>query len=367
MLLKDLGSIGIVKDLDPHEIPPNAFSDGMNVRFTPRGVEQVYGYGEILSPPSLTTPRWLKPYPPITSPLWLYGDQTRMFCLDGISHSEVTRASGNYSGSEFDRWQATLLSGVPILNIPSDVPQAWPFIAASSKLIDLPYWPVNWRCGFIRAFKSLLIAGNLTISGISYPYRITWSHPAEPGTVPTAWDPSDPAVDTGARDLGETTDEVVDGLDLGDLFIVYREESTYAFQYVGAPNFFLSYRLLDDGAGILWRDCVAKIPLGHIVLTRNDLIVHNGGRNSAQSLIDRRWKKWLFSSLDDTNFKNSFLMVNFPEKEVWVCVPETGNEFATLALIWNWSSGGIGIQELPGVPFIASGLKTDIVTGDNWG
>lgn len=366
MLIKDLGKVGIVKDLDPHELGPAIFSDGNNVRFTPRGVEQTYGFGEILSPP-VVTPNWLKAFPPVTSPLWLYGDRNQMFCLDGVAHSNVTRVSGNYTGGEQDRWQASFLSGIPILHLPSDIPQVWPFMIASSPLIDLPYWPTNWRCGFIKSFKSLLIAGNMTVAGINYPYRVNWSHPAEPGTVPAAWDPADPTVDTGERELGESDDEIVDGLDLGELFIVYREESTYAMQYEGAPNYFRSWRLLNDGVGLLARDCVAKLPIGHIVVTRNDVIVHNGTYRSEVSIFDNRWKRHFFSTLDENNYKNSFLMVNHPEKEVWICTPETGETYATRAHIFNWSSGGIGIQDLPSVPYITAGLRTDTTGGDVWG
>ncbi len=367
MLIKDLGAIGIVRDLAPLELPSNAFSSGQNVRFTSRGVEQVYGYGPILGQTQVSAANWLRVFPPVTSPLLLYGDSSRIFCVDGVTHTDITRASGNYSGGTEDRWQDTFLSGIPIFNLSTDIPQIWAPIAAGAKLIDLPYWPVNWRCEFIRSYKNMLIAGNMTISGFNYPYRIVWSHPAEPGTVPVSWDVEDPAYDTGARELGETSDVVVDGLDLGNLFIVYREESTYAFQYIGAPNFFVSSKLLRDGVGLLAKGCVAQIPLGHLVVTRSDVIVHNGSLNSDQSILERRWKKRLFSTLDDDNFKNTFLLVNQPEKEVWICFPELGSTYATKALIWNWASGGLGEMDLPNVPYITPGLKIDSSEGDAWG
>jgi hypothetical protein len=366
MLIKDLGKIGIVSDLDPTQLPANAFSDGENVRFTPRGVERAFGFGSTLSPGPIT-PTWLKVFPPIETPLWVYGNGTRMFALDGVLHQEITRESGNYSGGDFDRWQSTMLSGIPVFNLSTDIPQMWPFMALGSKLEDLSNWPTNWRCGFIKSFKNLLIAGNMIQGGFDYPYRINWSHPAAPGTVPTDWDPSNPATDTGERDLGETTDIIIDGLDLGDLFIVYREESTYAMQYIGAPLFFSSWRLLFDGEGILWKDCVAKFPGGHLVLTRSDVIVHTGQQGSSTSVLDQRRKKWLFKRLSGANYKNSFVMVNQPETEIWICVPEDEAQYATRAVIWNWTSGGLGDMVLPGVPFITPGIRTSTDGGEAWG
>jgi len=44
------------------------------------------------------------------------------------------------------------------------------------------------------------------------------------------------------------------------------------------------------------------------------------------------------------------------EKEIWVCVPESGATYATIALVWNWTNGNIGIRELDEVPFGAAGV-----------
>jgi len=366
MLIKDLGKIGIVSDLDPTQLPPNAFSDGENVRFTPKGVERAYGYGAVLSP-GRVSPTWLQVFPPIETPLWVYGNSSRLFALDGVLHQEITREAGNYSGDDAERWQMSLLSGIPIFNIPTDTPQMWPFMSISEKLQDLLYWPTSWRCRFLKSYKNLLIAGNMIQGGFSYPYRLNWSHPAEPGSIPTAWDPTDPTKDTGERDLGDTTDVIVDGLEMGDLFIVYREESTYALQYIGAPSFFASWRLLNDGEGILWKDCVAAFPGGHAVLTRHDIIVHTGQRGSSVSILEQRRKKWLFSRLSGRNYRNSFVFANHADKEIWFCIPEDDAQYATRALIWNWSSGGIGDMVLPGTPFIAAGIKTSTDGGEAWG
>jgi hypothetical protein len=181
-----------------------------------------------------------------------------------------------------------------------------------------------------------------------------WSHPADPGAVPPDWDVADPTSDAGEFDLVRTSDHVVEGLDLGDLFIVYRENSIWALQLTGDSNIFRNFQVTDE-SGILWKDCAVETPLGHVVATRDDLILHQGSKSSYRSLLENRWRKQVASKRDPVNYKNSFLVTDVPEKEVWYCFPEVGQQYSSLALVWNWVTGQVGFRDMPNVPFADSG------------
>lgn len=366
MKLQNLGQIGIVYDVDPYSLPENAFSGGMNVRFTERGIQSAQGWTPVLSQAAIT-PQWIKHFSTPSGPVWVYANSQRVFAVKDGLHYEITRLSGPYSGDAQERWNASILSGIGVFNNTYDVPQMWASFDPAIQMQDLPNWPTNLRAKVVRPYKSFLVAGNLTEDGVQLPFRVRWSHPALPGSVPTSWDPADPAKDTGESDLAETSDEIVDFLSMGELLVAYREETSWAMQYIGPPYVFRIFKLLDDD-GLLWRDCVTAWPKGHFVVTRNDIIVHNGQRNSGQSILESRLKRWLFSQISPKTQRNCFVVSNRDEHEIWFCFPEAGETYATVALIWNWLSGGIGFTELPKVPFADAGpTRSTAVVDDTWG
>ena len=47
--IENVGQLGIIKDTPPYSIPPNAWSDGNNVRFLDNGVKKIAGYREVMA------------------------------------------------------------------------------------------------------------------------------------------------------------------------------------------------------------------------------------------------------------------------------------------------------------------------------
>jgi hypothetical protein len=228
-------------------------------------------------------------------------------------------------------------------------------MASSQRLVDLPNWPAGYTAKFIRPFGVFLVAGNIFDGVAQRPFRLKWSHPAVPGSVPTSWDATDPATDAGERDLGITSDELVDGLSLGDIFIIYRENSTWGMRFIGRPDIFQTWQITQE-SGILARDCVLDTPQGHFVVTEKDVVLHQGTKASFQSLVETQLRRWLFSQIDSTYFYNCFVVRNAPMKEIWFCFPEKGEVYANLALVWSWAGKGIGVRSLPNVPFAWGGV-----------
>lgn len=364
--LGNLGKFGVIRDIPEQELPPEFFTDAMNVRFTASGVQTVRGDRRAMAT-GLARAKWLIQVPPSERPIWVYGDDTILAAYDGISHSDITRVGQAYSGNSLERWNGGLFSGMLVANNTVDVPQLWSSFSMEQPMVNLPNWPDTLRCKFLRPFKNFLIAGNLSEGASQYPFRLRWSHPAAPGAVPQSWETGNPAFDSRQVDLGETKHELVDSLPMGDINIIYREKSAWGMQFVGGQSKFRLWQILKSD-GLLWRDCVQPYSRGHAVWGQDDIYVHNGQENSAESIVHNKTRKWLFSLISPENFRNCFTMLHEQEKEVWFCMPEIGAEFATFAMIWNYKDGSIGFRDLPGTPFGSTGVVSTLeTTSATWG
>lgn len=354
-----VGSIGLIEDFYEQDIPANAWSRVQNARFNEKGARAFLGHTLAMEdgPELAITPLWVENFPSTLtgSPRWVYADNNKVYVAQEFSHTNITRASGDYNATE--RWQGTVYNGLGILNNGFDAPQLWSPIDDSQVLVDLTNWPTNYRCRFIKPFKAFLIAGYIYDTTAVRPYRVLWSHPADPGSVPADWDVADPASDAGQFDFAKTTGHVVDGLEMTDLFIVYKEDSVRAMQLTGTGQVFRNFEIT-GATGILWKSCVAQIPRGHVVASWEDLYVHAGSAQSVQSVLDGRVRRWIIDQRDPDNYQNSFITTNWPEREVWYCFPQVGHTYASVAVVWNWKDGQVGIRELPEVPFAAAGPVT---------
>lgn len=135
-----------------------------------------------------------------------------------------------------NQWTGTSLSGIPILNVgdTSKYPMTWDLNTAN-KFVDLANWPANQYCKSLRAFKNYLVALHVKKGATIYPFMVKWSSPADPGAVPATWDASDATNDAGETDLAEGGDVIVDGLQLRDCFMIYKESSCWRMDFTGGP------------------------------------------------------------------------------------------------------------------------------------
>lgn len=359
----DFKSPGLIQDIPDYDIVPEAYSEGRNVRFNNKGVQAIAGYRLVMSAAPIT-PLWLKVFPPVDAPKWVYGNLTSMRVFDS-AHEDITRLSGPYTGVANERWTGDILNGVGIFNNTVDVPQLWSSFDASVRLIDLPNWPSTLRVKSLRPFGNFLIALYTIESGNHRPYRFRWSHPAAPGTYPSSWALGDPTKDSGEKDIAETEDYLVDGLKLGNLFMIYKQRSVYASQWIGKPDIFAHWNII-SGKGLLWRDCVVETKHGHLVAGLDDIYLHQGIRGTEESVVEGRNREWIFNQIDADNFFNCY-MVNFKKREeIWFCFPEAGETYPTLAWIFNTRYGGIGIRDIPRAPFITTGPVDLNVDDDIW-
>ena len=353
--LAPAGTIGIVKDLPPAELTPEAWSDGRNIRFKDGGLGPFKDSRDIgISFP--TQPIWTLPAHRTASGFasWLFMGTNKAYAYSIGSVVDITRAVGDYTGSTYNRWSGGHLGGCTVVNNGVDVPQVWMSPDTAVKLQDLPNWPSGIRAKVLRAHKQFLVALNVTKSGIKYRNMVKWSHPADPGNVPVSWDETDPTKDCGEHTLSETPGEVVDCVSLRDLNIIYKEDSVWGMQFISGTFIFRFYPIFLD-FGMPRPDCAVEFGQGmHFVFTGSDLKVHDG--QSAYSVVGGRMRK-LLSGLSEAQLKSAFVVRNTPENEVWFCWRQRTDTTvaADIAMVYNWVDKTLTLKDLPDYRFIASG------------
>lgn len=352
------GQYGLVADQPQQELPINAWTKAENIRFRDGSAERVDGHVNIFSAPTVT-PYFIAPYGTTTKRYWIHAGLTSVHSDDGTTRDDITGTAP--TGGIDDRWTGGTLNGVFFLNNGVDDPMYW---GGTGNLASVPGWDATWTCKSLGAYKNYLVAIGVSKGASDYPHMVKWSNAAEPGTMPTSWDETDPTIDAGEIDLAETPDLLVDQMVLGEVNIIYKEASMYSMQFVQGNDIF-AFRRLPGNFGMLARGCGANTPKGHVVLAAGDLVLHQG-QGEPQSLLTGKLKRWLFQTqIDSVNYKRCFLTANPTKNEVWICYPYQGASSCTKALIWNWQDNTFGTRDLPNVTYAASGLL-DYTQGNTW-
>lgn len=338
--INDVGTIGVVRDSPAHQIPPEAWTQAENVRFSDGSIARVQGETQIFGAPGVA-PYFSMFVSSAAQPWWLYAGLQKIYVYDGAVHTDITRLAGNYNASGALDWNGTLLGGVPILNNGTDVPQFWASYNPGTKMQNLTNWPATLRAKVIRAFGPYLFALNLTDTGTSKPHDVRWSQPADPGSIPASWDITDPSTNAGQVSLPDVDSGfIVDGLPLQGRFYVYKENGVWRFRNVGG-RFIFDQDSIFENIGLLCARCVAVTGDGqrHFFIANDNAYVHDG--NKATPLWDAKVKRYVFNQLDVSNYKNSFVFVNAVRDEAWFCYPQNGQTLANRGIITNYKTGAI--------------------------
>ena len=194
---------GINSDLSPYEMPNELWSNGNNVDFKGARVNVALGYqGVLTANPLSVIPKHAVAFKDGSTDYWYYAGDTKIYKTDGTNHTNVTRASSDYT-PEFDitydtdgttvlssvrqhsGWTSNVFNGALLLNNGYDLPQV--YSTNTSTMIDLTAWPSTDRCGVLRPFKNYLVALDVTEGSNRRPTMVKWSDTAPLGEVPASW------------------------------------------------------------------------------------------------------------------------------------------------------------------------------------
>lgn len=335
--IPDLGSVGIIKDQLPHELPVSAFSDGVNVRFKDRTAQRISGDLSIVTDPAVT-PYGLWVYRTATKVYLVHAGTAKIYSDDGTTQANITGT--DLTGASTDKFTGGVFQGVLILNNGIDNPRYW---GGTGNTADVTNWPASTTCKVIRPFKNYLFALDVTKSTTRYASMVKWSCAADPGTLPATWVTTDATKDAGETDLAETSDTLIDAVPLGDSLCIYKQFSAYLATYIGG-QFVWQFRRIPGEFGMLAANCGAVTPVGNVVLSVGDVVLNNG--QEIKSILTDRMRDWLRGAMDTTNYAASFVVANTTTNEAWICFPDVGQSVCTKALIWNWVTNTFSIREL---------------------
>ncbi|MCU0296698.1 MAG: hypothetical protein MUD05_11675 [Candidatus Nanopelagicales bacterium] len=370
--LSDVGSLGWIDDIPPHDLSENplAWSAARNVIFRSGLLERASGYaaGFDLTPTAAAYGLFSATKPDGTQFL-IAGGATKVFSYTGTTENEITPATTMAAGVDA-RWSGGVLSGIVVLNCPDKHPQ---FItvanldSGSTNFADLTNWPSSptTTCRVMRPFKYFLFAGDMTEDSVRKPFKIRWSASAEPGALPASW-VATTSNNAGSIDVSDSDGKVIDFLPLGDQLACYTENSIYLARFIGgtdaANRLVFSFQRVPVGqsGGMLGLNCGCDVPnLGHVVLGSNDVYLFNG--TSTQSIIDKRLRRWLFDNIAPATRTRSFVVNHASDSEVWICFPFGSSATdCTKALVWQYGDGFPGTWGVRDLPSVTAGIHAAV-------
>ncbi len=242
-------------------------------------------------------------------------------------------------------WFVTELSNVLVFSCLSNNPQYQAPYGYGFN--DLPDWKDTWQTPRIRAYKNFLLCMSTVEDGLEYLQRIRWSDIAYPNEPPRSWDDTSLTNSAGFNDLSEARGKIIDGLPLGDSFVIYTEEEVYLMDYVGGSSIF-RFRKADFAFNILAPECAVSVQGGHVVMTKDDIVFHRGVQ--PQSIAAMKIRDKLFSDIGKENYNKVKMVYVAPENEVWICYPDRNSqnlELKTRVAAYNFSNGTWTFREIP--------------------
>jgi hypothetical protein len=354
--LREMGSVGVVSDIAPWDLPPNALSDGMNFRLQAGKIQSAGGIDPV-SPDS--TDRLGH----IAQSTDAAGNSSWVVC--GQSSISLLRANGfdylageDVSNSDATKWSTCQIGSVMFLNHPDLYPMYWvdeQGDGTPSQIKPLP-WHINgdgtvetwedkgYRCRILRAHKNFLFALATYEGDEEYPDRVFWSHPAEPNGIPFSWRPTIEQPDSiaGAVSLGRGG-AIVGGESLRDSFVIYSEKALSVMDYTG-DSLGWRRRAVSETAGLVSKEAIQEVKGMHIFFSGDDVLSYDG--NQMSSLMHNRLRSRLGAKVNWQAASTSWAAHYQTFNEVWFAVPEDGAQSPTTAYCFNYRDNTWSIRDL---------------------
>lgn len=390
--IKKLGGIGLMIDSDPVDLPDNAFTDALNVRFNGREIAPYLG--------NALEPYYTTDAESVYIPMVIWKVQPILF--DGFSNGayllfylalegttgELHFCSQNMDVSTLDNlgtaegWNASDLwlsykgqvNNCPFFGVSGQTPLGKQYNWTGFDTLtgwgeqtggDQVVVERRWTCKNLIAFDNRLLALNTreeSAGGVDVPNpnRIRWSGFAQENAFPINWDdtaanrtPDDFAAAVidgyaGWQDLSSGS-QLVDACENGGTLYVYTERETFSLTPSGnAQAPFIVKKIYSD-LGCLDLGCVVNAHGYNYVFTGSDVVRHDNV--SWKSIADGACRDYL-ADITARAQPGMVRMFNYPElSEIWVMCygkdQEDGDYAKTTVLTFNYISQTWGRKTVP--------------------
>jgi len=224
---------------------------------------------------------------------------------------------------------------------------------------------ITTRCKSLRAFRSFLIALNVTKDGVNFPRVVKWSTEAATQTLPTSWNETLSTVDAGEFELADTKGDILDGLQLRDSFMIYKEDAVYSMTFVGTP-FIFSFRQLSPTIGAISKNCVVEFDGGHAIFGKGNFYVNDGQR--IKPILPMKLKEYVFQSIDGQQINKCFVVADYGRTEILFCFTADGatTDEPNKAVVWNYITNTFTIRDIPDLAYIGYGNVGNPTRATTW-
>lgn len=353
--LRDIGQLGIISDRNAHDLPFQAWTDALNLRFS-RGKISRYSVFKTFHESYWYTkqPIGVLEAGGVESDgclVTVFNDGSMEQRMDGAT-ADVT-PTGTLGVSDEPSTYCKL-GGLTYVNRPSDVP-VFRENPSDGAFAALTGWDTNDRCSVLRSYKDYLIALNVTKTVTNYPAMVKWSDAAQVGAPPANWDVTSLSSHAGETVLNDARGAIIDGLALGDTFIIYGEAEAFRMDFIGTPLIFNFQKVFDD-QGVMATNCAVAVEGRHYVFGQSDIYMHDG--LSKRSIADGRILDRLMSELDFDKKDRCFVYHDQIKGEIGFCYPSIHNQCAwaandilgcNRAMVYNYRSDTWFPVDLPSV------------------
>ena len=124
----NVGQVGIVKDINPWQLPPNVWSDGNNVRAEHGAIMKSPGYAEVMATCPIV-PLYITNLNTTADNYWIVAGTAELHVFKDSNSTwyEITRtvSPGDYSATAEENWTSTVLGGILIMANGFDDPLFW--------------------------------------------------------------------------------------------------------------------------------------------------------------------------------------------------------------------------------------------------
>lgn len=350
--IRNLGATGVITDVDPFNLPFNAFTRAKNVRFSDGNVERspVFRTAYDYTSSSTKVPSFVfgLSNPGTFDTVLIVNDD---FSVEEFANGAVSSVHTDTQSSSTAPVTGTTLASVEYLNRPSRVPIAR--APTASTFSNLANWDSTWRTSSLRSFGDFMLALGLTEGSTSYPNRVRFSDITLANQVPGSWDATDTTKSAGFNDLVQLRTPIVDGATLGSNFLIYSSDQVWLMEFVGG-TFIFNFRKVFDDAGVINQNCILEVEGKHYVFDTDDIYVNDG--ITRQSICDNRVRDYIFNGIDMSLQEACFVMHVADLEEIYFCY-HTGDDLAVYddvsgcnrAAVYNYRSDTWSFVDLPNV------------------
>lgn len=236
--------------------------------------------------------------------------------------------------------------------------------SAAAHLDNAPV-TITILCKSMRAFRSFLVALNITTDGVNFPRVVKWSTEAATQSIPTSWNETLSTVDAGEFELADTKGDILDGLQLRDSFMIYKEDAVYSMTFVGTP-FIFSFRQLSPTIGAISKNCVAEFDGGHAIFGKGNFYINDGQR--IKPILPMKLKEYVFQSIDGAQTNKCFVVADYGRTEILFCFTADGaaSSEPNKAVVWNYITNTFTIRDIPDLAHIGYGNVGNPIRATTW-